>query len=152
MVKRTAHLPHIARRSFLSAAFAAPFLDAQSRPAAPIDSRQQVATYLQRAARAITDRAAAEIASRDTWEKLRPRRLTEMRDMLGLLPWPRRTPLNVRITGKLDQGNYIVEKIAFESLPKIYVTGNLYLPKSHAGAIPGIIYVCGHAPSPYGAK
>ena len=117
-----------------------------------LESRQQVTAYLERAARAITDRAAAEIRSRETWERVRARRLEEMRDMLGLLPWPKRTPLNVRITGKFDQGDYIIEKIAFESMPKFYVTANLYMPKRRGSPMPGIVYVCGHAPTPYGAK
>src|SRR5690349_8872192 len=117
-----------------------------------LESKEQVTAYLESAARAITDRAAQEIRTRESWDKVRSRRLEEMRDMLGLLPWPPRTPLNVRITGKIDQGTYTIEKIAFESMPKFYVTGNLYLPKQREGRVPAIIYVCGHALSPYGAK
>jgi dienelactone hydrolase len=142
----------IGRRSFLTGAALLPAAAAATPDRTPAeDSRQQVTSYLEGAARAIADRAAAEMRNRETWEKVRALRLGEMRDMLGLLPWPRRTPLNVRITGRIDQGSYSVEKVAFESLPKIYVTANLYLPKG-AGPFPGIIYVCGHAPSPYGAK
>jgi dienelactone hydrolase len=117
-----------------------------------VESKKAVTEYLNRRARAITDQAAAEIRSSETWEKVRPRRLEEMRDMLGLLPWPERTPLNVRITGKIDQDGYTIEKIAFESMPKFYVTGNLYIPKNRQGPVPGVIYVCGHSPSPSGAK
>ena len=116
------------------------------------ESKRQVSAYLAHAARVVTDRAEQEIRTPDAWEKLRPRRLREMRDMLGLDPWPSRTPLNVQITGRLDKGDYIIENIAFESMPKVYVTGNLYLPKNRKRPAPGIIYVCGHAPSPYGAK
>ncbi len=108
--------------------------------------------YLARAARVITDRASEEIRTVEGWEKVRPQRLEEMRDMLGLLPWPERTPLHVRITGTLDQGSYTVEKIAFESLPKLYVTANLYVPKQRAGRVPAVVYVCGHSYSPHGAK
>ncbi|MDW8354340.1 MAG: alpha/beta hydrolase [Bryobacterales bacterium] len=117
-----------------------------------LDSRAQVRRWLERQARAVTDRAAAEIASQETWEPLRARRREELRDMLGLLPWPERSPLNPQITGRLDRGSYVVEKLAFESLPKIYVTANLYLPKPMSGPVPGIVYVCGHSYSPYGAK
>ena len=67
--------------------------------------------------------------------------------MLGLLPWPERTPLHVKITGRIERPEYIIEKIAFESMPKFYVTGNLYIPKNRKGAAPAVIYVCGHAPS-----
>ena len=117
-----------------------------------LESKRQVTAYLERAARGITDQATTEMASSAVWEKARARRLEEMRDMLGLLPWPGRTPLNLRITGTLDKGTYLVEKIAFESLPKIFVTGNLYIPKQRSGALPAIIYVCGHSYSPYGDK
>lgn len=150
-------MQQIRRRSFLKNAGAVAPLLAVAAPGssgqtAAVESRKEVAGYLVQAARAITDRAAAEIRSRENWDKVRPVRLNEMRDMLGLLPWPARTPLNVRITGTLDRGDYTIEKIAFESMPKIFVTGNLYLPKRRDGAVPGIIYVCGHSPSPYGAK
>ena len=61
---------------------------------APADPKRQVMQSLERMAQAITDRAAEEIRTRDVWEKARARRTEEMRDMLGLLPWPKRTPLN----------------------------------------------------------
>jgi cephalosporin-C deacetylase-like acetyl esterase len=115
-----------------------------------LESKKQVTAYLQRVAREITDRAAEEIRSADAWEKVRARRLEEMRDMLGLLPWPKRTPLKPNVTGTLDKGAYTIEKIAFESMPKIYVTANLYLPKQRPA--PAIVYVCGHSYSPHGDK
>ena len=80
-----------------------------------LESKEQVTADLVRQARAITDRAEQEILSVAAWEKQKPRRLEEMRDMLGLLPWPKRTPLNVQIRGTLDEGSYVIEKIAFEA-------------------------------------
>ncbi len=115
-------------------------------------AQDQITPYLTRQARQITDRAAEEISSRATWEKVRDQRRQEMRDMLGLSPLPPRTPLNVRVRGRIDKPDYTIEKISFESLPKFYVSGNLYLPKQRTGRLPTVIYVCGHALSPYGAK
>jgi cephalosporin-C deacetylase-like acetyl esterase len=117
-----------------------------------LESKHRVTEYLQQAANAITSKASAEMASQETWEKARSKRLEEMRDMLGLLPWPERTPLNVRVTGVLDKGSYTIEKIAFESMPRVYVTGNLYIPKTRTSPVPAIVYVCGHAYSPQGDK
>ena len=114
--------------------------------------QDQITPYLTRQARQITDRAAAEISSRATWEKVRDQRRKEMRDMLGLDPWPSRTPLNVRVRGRIEKPDYTIEKVSFESLPKFYVSGNLYIPKQRTGRVPTVIYVCGHALSPYGAK
>ncbi len=117
-----------------------------------LESKREVTEYLIRRADEITARAGAEMATPGEWEKSRAKRLEEMRDMLGLLPWPARTPLNTRIAGVLDKGSYTVEKIAFESMPKIYVTGDLYMPKQRAGRVPAVVYVCGHANSPNGDK
>ena len=42
--------------------------------------------------------------------------------------------------------------IVFESMPGLYVTGNLYLPKTPAGRLPTVLYLCGHSPGPWGNK
>jgi cephalosporin-C deacetylase-like acetyl esterase len=57
---------------------------------------------------------------------------------------PDRTPLNARIIGTLDRGDYRIEKILFESRPGFYVTANLYLPKSGTPPYPAILYPLGH--------
>ncbi len=115
-------------------------------------SQKEMTAYLIREARRVTDRAAEDFASREVWEKVRDQRRREMRDMLGLDPWPERTPLNARLTGRLERPEYVIEKIAFESVPKFYVSANLYIPTKREGRLPAVIYVCGHSHSPYGAK
>ncbi len=108
--------------------------------------------YLADEAREITDRAVAETASREAWEAVREQRLAELKEMLGLNYERPRTSLNVQIRGRIERQGYVVERIAFESMPKVYVTANLYLPSDRDGPVPGIVYVCGHAYSPHGAK
>lgn len=51
--------------------------------------------------------------------------------------------LNARTVGTLDGGTYRIEKVLFESLPRYWVTGNLYLPKG-PGKFPAILYAIGH--------
>ena len=72
--------------------------------------------------------------------------------MLGLGLEREKTPLNAQIRGRIEAPGYVIEKIAFESMPQVYVTANLYLPTDTDGPVPGVIYVCGHAYSPHGAK
>jgi len=117
-----------------------------------LEARDQVQALLARQAREITDRAATELSSRQSWEAVADARRQELASMLGLNPEPKKTPLNVRITGTIERPGYVVEKIAFESLPKFYVTANLYLPTNVEGAVPAVVYVCGHAFSEHGAK
>ncbi|MBK8506371.1 MAG: acetylxylan esterase [Saprospiraceae bacterium] len=66
-------------------------------------------------------------------------------DMLGMNPQPERSDLKVRVTGVVEHEHFIVEKIVFESMPGLYVTGNLYRPKIIKQPLPAILYVCGHA-------
>ena len=65
------------------------------------------------------------------------------RKLLG--PFPKKTPLNAKITGKLNGGSYRVEKVLFESLPNHHVTALLYLPAKGEGPWPGVLFACGHS-------
>ncbi len=62
----------------------------------------------------------------------------------GLWPMPTKSPLNAVIHGKIDQGEYTVEKVYFESAPGFFVTGNLYRPKNVTGKAPAVIFPHGH--------
>jgi dienelactone hydrolase len=78
------------------------------------------------------------------WE---PRREFVRRQLLvsqGLWPMPTKTPLNAVIHGKIDQGEYTIEKVYFESAPGFFVTGNLYRPKNVTGKAPAVIFPHGH--------
>jgi len=59
--------------------------------------------------------------------------------------FPDRTPLNARITGRLDRKEYIIEKILFESRPNFLVSANLYLPKNVSFPRPAVLNVIGHS-------
>ena len=66
--------------------------------------------------------------------------------LLGGLP-DYNGPLNPRITGRIEAGNYTIEKVIFESLPGFYVTANVYRPSSplnQAGRYPGVLLQAGH--------
>jgi hypothetical protein len=63
---------------------------------------------------------------------------------LGLVPEPTKAPLEPVIHGRIDRGDYTVEKVFFQSLPGLFVTGNLYRPKNVTGRVPGILFAHGH--------
>ncbi len=56
----------------------------------------------------------------------------------------KKTPLNARTTGIIHRADYQIEKLIFESQPEFYVTANLYIPKSGARPLPGILAPLGH--------
>jgi cephalosporin-C deacetylase-like acetyl esterase len=63
------------------------------------------------------------------------------RKIMGELP--PKYPLKSRVLKSTPQKGFIVEKIIFESLPKRYVTANLYLPVGE-GPFPASLELCGH--------
>lgn len=60
-------------------------------------------------------------------------------------PFPKKTPLNARVTGTVDRDAYTIENVIFESRPGFPVTANLYLPKNRQGRLPGVVGTCGHS-------
>ena len=83
------------------------------------------------------------VATPDDLAKLRSEVRAGLQAMWGPFP-PERTPLNVRTTGTLDRGDFVIEKLIFESRPGLFVTANVYRPKGAAGKGPAILFPCGH--------
>jgi hypothetical protein len=113
--------------------------------------------YFRREVQRVADGCLTGLASRDDWERRRPELRRQLLDMLGLWPLPPRTDLHATVTGKVETDRFTVEKLHFQSMPGLYVTANLYLPKSERAPAPAVLYVCGHSPVvvdgvPYGNK
>lgn len=69
-----------------------------------------------------------------------------MQVTMGLWPTPERTPLNAVVHGRIDLGDYSIEKVYFESVPGFFVTGNLYRPKDKAERRAAVLSPHGHFP------
>ena len=52
-------------------------------------------------------------------------------------------PLNPKVTGRIQNESYTIEKVMFESLPGFFVTANLYRP-NQPGRYPGVLLQSGH--------
>lgn len=78
------------------------------------------------------------------WQQDVPRLRAELFDMLGLMPMPERAPLEAETTATTEEAEFVVERVHFQSLPGLYVTGNFYRPKSVDKPLPTILYLCGH--------
>ena len=62
----------------------------------------------------------------------------------GLWPLPTKSPLNPVLHGKVEREEYTVEKGYFESVPGLFVTGNLYRPRNPQGKVPVVLFAHGH--------
>lgn len=81
----------------------------------------------------------------EEWQEQKERRRAELFEMLSLAPLPPKSDLHASVTGTVEAEEFVVEKLHFQSLPGLYVTGNFYRPKRVEQPLPTILYVCGHA-------
>ena len=82
--------------------------------------------------------------SKADWAKRAERVRRQILVAEGLWPMPTKTPLNAVIHGRIDRGEYTVERVYFESAPGFFVTGNLYRPAKINGKAPGVLFAHGH--------
>ena len=125
-----------------------PILSGEASAAAMLPQRisgeEAVRRYLAARAAELEREFLPGISTAADFEKIRPSLREDFFDMLGLKPMPERTPLKATITGRLEQPGFTIEKLHFQSLPGLYVTANLYLPRPSAGRQPAILYQVGH--------
>ena len=113
------------------------------------DQPNNIRHHLVHRASAITGSFLNNIHTLDQWLAQKEIRKQQLAEMLGLVNVPLtgiRTPLNIKKTGVIQQNGYRIEKIYYESLPQLYVPGNLYIPNGIKKPVPAILYLCGHAP------
>ncbi len=104
--------------------------------------------YLSREARRITDHALGDFKTAAAWKKQigeKRRQFSEMMGLENLPPASERPRVSFTVTGAVERGSCRIEKLHYESLPKLNVTANLYIPKTINGRAPAVLYVCGHA-------
>ncbi len=105
-----------------------------------------LAGFFARETAALAGHGPDGIKSAEDWRRQALRWRQELSEMLGLSPLPARTDLQATVTGRIDYDDFTVEKLHFQSLPRLYVTANLYLPRRITKPVPAVLYVCGHSP------
>jgi hypothetical protein len=117
-------------------------------PAAePPPGRKMIDAYFRRQVKDISDACLGDVKTREDWEKKRPELRRQFLEMIGLDPLPPRTDLHATITGTIDADKFTIEKLHYQSVPGLYVTANLYVPKNAKLPAPAILYLCGHGSS-----
>ncbi|HKQ37710.1 MAG TPA: prolyl oligopeptidase family serine peptidase [Verrucomicrobiae bacterium] len=89
----------------------------------------------------------SDITTAEDWNAKREKYRRELFEMLGLSPLPSRSDLKAQVTGKTEHPQFTVEQVHFQSIPGLYVTANLYVPKALTNRAPTILYLCGHGPA-----
>lgn len=91
-----------------------------------------------------THAALPRFQSRKDWERRKAYLRSQILTAAGLNPMPARAPLHAQIFGRIENGDYSIEKVLLETLPGYYLGGNLYRPYNQPGTHPGILNPHGH--------
>ena len=84
-------------------------------------------------------------ATAEEWEERSEELKLRLLVANGLYPMPEKTPLNPVIHGKVERPGFTVEKVYFESVPGLYVTGLLFRPENpKKGKLPAVLCPHGH--------
>ena len=92
---------------------------------------------------AVRDSLLATLKTAEDWQQHAKIIRDSIRAWTG--PLPPRTPLNARVTGRIEREDYVIEKILFQSRPSFWVSANLYLPKYYSAPRPAILNVIVHS-------
>ena len=109
------------------------------------DYSHDLERYLVRLADAARQRRQKIINAISTRQDVIDRQKAVVAELWKMLGGPfDRSPLNPRVTGIVERPGYRVEKLTFESRPRLYVTANLYVPAG-TGRRPAILGPLGHS-------
>jgi cephalosporin-C deacetylase-like acetyl esterase len=109
------------------------------------DYSHDLETYLVRIANEARDRRKQLIGAISTRQQIADRQKAVVDTVWKMLGGPfEKNPLNARVTSVVERPGYRIEKVAFESRPRLYVTANLYVPAA-AGRHPAILGPLGHS-------
>jgi len=108
---------------------------------------EMIQAYLKQETEKISDTFPQDFASLEHWKSVREKYKQEYLYMLGLPAEPVKSPLHATITGTLQGDGFVVDMLHYQSMPRLYVTGNLYRPaQARPGErLPAVFYVCGHS-------
>jgi cephalosporin-C deacetylase-like acetyl esterase len=123
----------------------APGVELNVDGAALPDYSRDLERYLVRLSNDARERRKRAINAISTRQDVLDRQKMVVAELWKMLGGPLdRTPINARVTGAVQRSGYRIEKVMFESRPRLSVTANLYLPAG-TGRRPAILGPLGHS-------
>ncbi|MFA5555438.1 MAG: alpha/beta hydrolase family protein, partial [Phycisphaerae bacterium] len=91
----------------------------------------------------LREEKTSRLSTPEEWQQRQEQIKQAMWDAVG--PFPEKTALNPKITGKIVKEGYSIENIIYESLPGFYVTASLFIPDNIKKPAPAILFCSGHS-------
>jgi cephalosporin-C deacetylase-like acetyl esterase len=123
----------------------APGVELNVDGAALPDYSRDLERYLVRLSNEARERRKRVINAISTRQEVLDRQKMVVAELWKMLGGPLdRTALNARVTGIVERPGYRIERVTFESRPRLHVTANLYVPAG-TGRRPAILSPLGHS-------
>jgi len=132
--------------SFFLLAASSPFT-AQTPARAPAPNRELEAlqAHFERVVGRRSEQLFSGITTVEQWEQRKQKTRAALTKMLWHdLRWPT-TPPRATMTHREERPGYTIENLVIETAPKLFLTANLYLPRTGRQPFPVVVYQCGHA-------
>jgi cephalosporin-C deacetylase-like acetyl esterase len=118
---------------------------AQTEVPPPNKELEALHAHFESAVRRRHERLFSGIATVEQWEQRRQRSREALARMLWHdARWPDAPP-PATVTHREQFPSYTIENIVLETRPGLFLTANLYLPRSGSKPFPVVLYQCGHA-------
>ncbi|KQS31277.1 S9 family peptidase [Dyadobacter sp. Leaf189] len=91
-----------------------------------------------------------KVTSKLAWETRAAQIRKQIREGMDLQTLPPKPTSKPIVHSRKEMDGYSIESVAFESMPGIYVTGNLYRPLKKQKSYAGILAPHGHGENPHG--
>ena len=118
---------------------------AQSPPPRPNPELESLQAHFETVIKRRHDQLFSGITTIQQWEQRKQQTRAGLQRMLWHdLTWPDRPP-RATITSRQDYATYTVQNLVLETVPGVFLTANLYLPRGAAKPVPVLLYQCGHA-------
>ncbi|HUQ90299.1 MAG TPA: acetylxylan esterase [Bryobacteraceae bacterium] len=125
---------------------------AQPRTAVPNKEFEALQAHFETVVGRRSDALFQGITTVRQWEQRKKAARAELAKMLWHdMRWPS-SPPPTTVTRRTEHPGYIIENLVIETAPKVYLTANLYLPRSGGKPFPMVLYQCGHASKSLYAK
>jgi dienelactone hydrolase len=102
--------------------------------------------YLRGLASAAREKRNAELARLVSPQAVHDRQRWVRKTLMDLIgAFPEKTDLNAQVAGSFDRQGYRLERIVYESRPKLHISANLYIPTTGRPPFPGVLFQLGHS-------
>lgn len=81
---------------------------------------------------------------RESWQQAAPQLRIKLKDAIGYYQMPPPGVLKVTSVGTVDRGDYVIEKLTYQTLRDIIIPVHVYRQAKVTGRLPAILFVPGH--------